>query len=254
MNKKLVLVVGLVAVLSAGIAANTYLTHRNYKQPTPEQVATAKKVQAEAIAEMKEKNRILKQPICNEPITVTIAGITLDMPRGGTTYFVTRGGQEIKYLDHRCEIKRLDDVVFVRWMNMSLTDLSVEGYQSDFRTTYQTNLSQVKEKRSKGLSRILPDGIEEIKTGNYYIFIVPSNLIKTANQEPVMFDCPNMDLGELDGTSNCTTSYLYKNNLAIWYRYFGSRGGAVPNFGLYDQIKADRYHRNLIESWMANEE
>lgn len=255
-KKKLVWVMGVASVLAAGIVVNTQLSHKNYKQPTPEQVAAAKQAQADAIAEMKEKDRILKQPVCDEPITVTNADMTLVMPRGWATEFRTKDGKELKYIDHRCDIKRIDDVIFIRWLNMSLTYLSTDKEKSKFETYYQRYISKIEVLRAQGLSRMLPNGVEEIKNGYQYFFVFSPSLIPTANNEPVVFDCGSIYGDQLYAPGSCSTSYLYKHNLGFGYRYFGLRNSktlqtsTVPDFGLYDQLKADKYKRSFLETWI----
>ena|SRR3990167_4271901 len=199
------------------------------------------KQQQEAIVEFQENEKYQKQPVCNEPLIVTISNMQLSLPRTPLVTYITKEKKTYRHMDHRCEIKKLDNVSSILWPNMTLYDAS-GIIETDFHKYVATKIEASQKDRAP---IILQDGIEQMNMSGSIIFAVPVNLISTYDKKKALFNCSVGEHGEFLGSSNCTTNYLFKNNLGLSYRYFGSKNK------LQDMIIVDKQKRAIIEKYIT---
>lgn len=203
-----------------------------WRADTPDQIKNAK--------EFYEHEALLKTPICHDNFTMTIASVTLSIPRTGFGTYTLKNGQKLSDMSHHCEIKHLDDVVSARWPNMTLYDSRINKEEKIF--FYERYASEIKNFRLKNQVVKLSNGIEKSQSVTSVMYIIPANLISTYNKQPVVFECLTGAKGEFEGAADCQTNYLYKKNLGLWYRYFAT------NYGLEDQRLADQNNRKILEN------
>lgn len=196
--------------------------------------------QNKAIAEMKAHEALLKRPICEEPLLVTIADIKFALPRTGLAV-IDASGERREYLDRQCEIKHLDGIRNFHYPNAGMADLRYNDYKSQ----YQHDKVLIEEGRKNGRSRRVSGGMELITKGYLYIYVIPSFDI-TEDREPIVFNCPTMGSkpGEYAMTDSCQTQYLYKKNLGLGYRFFRN------DYSAEGHLKADEDTRKRFNSWM----
>jgi hypothetical protein len=192
---------------------------------TPDQIQNARKFY--------EREVLLKTPKCSDPIIVTIAGITLKMPRYGE-YTLNNGGK-LTDIDHHCDIKRLNDVQLIQVHRISLAS-------TKFFNKAWTWDAEIKKLRSQGNVRMLANGIENVYSAHSSFFIIPTNLISTYDKKPAIFYCTAASPDEFKITSFCGVGYLYKKDLSLGYTYFATE------YGFEDQVKADIEQRKFLES------
>jgi hypothetical protein len=241
-------VFGLLVMLIASVAVAAETLHQpppGYPVVTPEQHAAALAEQQKAIDEMHAHEALLKNPTCSDPIPVTIAGYKLLMPRYGE--YVLSNGDSLTYIDHHCDIKRLDNIRSVSFLGVSIADRRTTP--KDFKYQYEWDKAFIEDGRAQGHSTRLPDGMERITKGYWYEYILPQKTNPTADGKPVAVNCggnPGNITGDFSPPEFCTTSYLYKNNLIIGYRVFSAEFVA-KGYVLTDQDK-----RTLVEKFMDN--
>ena len=179
------------------------------------------KQRQDAIAEFQENEKYQKQPVCNEPLIVTIADITFSMAREPSVVFYTDDGKIYEYMHHRCEIKSLTGVKEILSASMILT-----AKRDGLKTQYEISKNKIENFRTSKKITTLSDNIERAGNQHEYIYIYPEKIIPTFNSEPAAFDCIALEgdaayIAAKGGT--CYTSYYIRNNLFVQYRVFGLR-------------------------------
>ena len=194
-----------------------------------------------AVEEFQENEKYQKQPICHEPLVVTISDVKLLLPRTPLVSYTTKENKIYKHMEHRCEIKQLNNISFVSWPNMTLYDAS-NIVETDF---HKYIFAKIEASKKEVTPITLQNGIIQMNMPGSVIFSVPINLIPTYNKNNAFFNCGVDEHGEFAGSANCTTNYLVKNNLGLSYRYFGS------NNKLEDMIIIDKQKRDLLEKYIV---
>lgn len=203
--------------------------------------------QQKAVNQMQQDQKFLNQPKCYEPLLITISSTTFSIPRDPLFSFTTKDGQTYKFMDHRCELKKLDNVLKAESPNLSFFDVGEDKEPMSGNKTLEEELQKRRENKQ---SILLPNGIEKTRVGSWYILKIPSSLINNYGDNPVIFNCRASDGELLTGTSHCTTAYLYKKDMRIAYTYSGFK----KKYRLDDPVSPDQDIRKSIEGYLVRGE
>ncbi len=217
-----------------------------YPVVTPEEHKAALEEQQRNIDAMLARDTLVKKPKCYDPIKARIAGIPFAFPRGWGVEVVTPSDETIDYLDRRCEIKDLGAVQSYQWIHGMLGNAAT---RPDYQPEYDRSLHLIEEGRKEGRSIILPNGMERIVKGYLYIYILPQSAAPTYDGKPVTFRCSGGDPvnGDFAPSNNCHTSYIFKKDLVLAYRFFRN------DFPVEGHIEADQKQRAWVESLIIKE-
>jgi hypothetical protein len=233
---------GISLTLTAEVMKRARAANPEYAAALAEQQKNVDKVNEEA--------KFWNSPYCTEPLQVKIGSITLSLPRAKnivTGDIILKDGTEMKYMEHRCNIKRLNNVKEIVWPKLVIYDYKTPPKGRLY--TYGSFLKQIEEARIKNSNTLLSNGVEKIIfNNNLSLFIMPGNLIQSYDKVPVAFVCSASSNNEFKGASNCSTHYLYKKDVAIQYTFFST------DAPLDGQVQADQSVRKTLKKLTIKEE
>lgn len=158
---------------------------------------------------------------CDGEMTIEISGYRLRMSRERTTYLVMSNGLKTNFFDsplvdnpiHNCELDNVRNVRSAMHGIVTLTskDMNCEGCSIYERTILRKSEYLQRQKRidyGQGVISYITPGTE--------YFVVPQNLIPSADNAPVTITCANTE--EIN-RGHCSAGYFFKPSLVISYRF-----------------------------------
>lgn len=181
----------------------------------------------------------------DKPIAITIDGIRLNVPRSFGVD--AKNGKQLRSLsfNENCDLDVVDDVVWAGVPHLTIWSLKDKKKREKTAQDYIEGKWK-KIQAARGTEEKLQDGVLKYADEYYDYYVLPIDILPTANDIPVLVSCPTGRVGRR-ATGQCEVYYIHPMGLAISYVY----NGDLKYEDSY--ITYDRQRRDMLDDMIVRD-